>query len=79
MQSVVTAAIVLALIAFAMYRRMHAQPVQPQRAVVLSAVVVLLSALSLVGTNNLATHSLALILALPVFVVGLGSRPRWIK
>ncbi len=72
MPSVLTGAIVLILIAFAMYRRMRAQPVQPQRAVALSAVVVLLSALSLVGTNRLAAHPLALILALPALAVGMG-------
>ncbi len=60
MPSVLTGAIVLILIAVAMYRRMRAQPVQPRRAVVLSAVVVLLSALSLVGTNRLTAHPLAL-------------------
>ncbi len=72
MPSVLTGAIVLVLIAFAMYRRMRAQPVQPRRAVILSVIVVLLSALSLVGTNRLAAHPLALILALPALVVGLG-------
>lgn len=55
-----------------MYRRMRAQPVHPWRAVALSAVIVLLSALSLVGTNRLAAHPLALILPLPALVVGLG-------
>jgi len=72
MQQVTTGAIILILIAVAIYRRMRAQPVQPQRAVVLSAIVVVLSALSLFGTNRLAAHPLAVVLALPALAVGLG-------
>ena len=72
MQSVVTGGIILLLIAFAVYRRMQAQPVQPQRAVILSAVVVALSAFSLVAANRLTAHPLALVLALPALAVGLG-------
>ncbi len=72
MQSVVTGGIILLLIAFAVYRRMQAQPVQPQRAVILSAIVVALSAFSLVAANRLTAHPLALVLALPALAVGLG-------
>ncbi len=71
MQSVATVGIILVLIAFAMYRRMRAQPVRPQRAVVLSAIVISLSAVSLVGTSRFTAHPLALILALPALAIGL--------
>ena len=70
MQSVVTLSIVLLLVAFAMYRRMLPQPVRPQRAVVLSAIIVVLSAVSLVGNNKLTDHPLAMALALPALLVG---------
>lgn len=72
MQAAVTGAIILLFIAFAVYRRMRAQPVRPQRVVVLSLVIVLISAFSLVGTNRLTAHPLALALALPALAVGLG-------
>jgi hypothetical protein len=72
MQSVVTLSIVLLLVAFAMYRRMQPQPVRPQRAVALAAVIVVLSAISLVGNNLLTDHPLAVILALPALLVGFG-------
>lgn len=72
MQTAVTGGIVLLLVAFALYRRMRAQPVRPQRAVVLSVIVGVLSAFSLVGANRITAHPLALILALPALGVGLG-------
>ncbi len=72
MQPVVTGLLVLLLIAFAMYRRMRPQPVQPRRAVVMSAVIVMLSLLSLIGTNHVTANPLALALALPALVIGFG-------
>jgi hypothetical protein len=71
-QAVVTLSLVLLLVAFAMYRRMQPQPVRPQRAVTLAAIIVVFSALSLVGGNRLTDHPLALILALPALLVGFG-------
>jgi uncharacterized membrane protein len=71
-QSVVTLSIVLLLVAFAMYRRMRPQPVRPQRAVVLAAIIIVFSAISLSGKNQLTDHPLAVILALPALLVGIG-------
>ncbi len=72
MQSVVTLSIVLLLVAFAMYRRMRPQPVRPQRAVVLAAIIVLFSVVSLSGNNQLTDHPVAVILALPALLLGIG-------
>jgi hypothetical protein len=72
MQSVVTLSIILLFVAFVMYRRMQPQPVRPRRAVVLAAIIVVLSALSLFGSDRLTDHPLAVILALPALLVGLG-------
>lgn len=72
MQSAVTLSLVLVLVAFAMYRRMQPQPVRPHRAVVLAAIIVVLSALSLVGSNRLTDHPLAVILAVPALLAGFG-------
>jgi uncharacterized membrane protein YvlD (DUF360 family) len=72
MQSVVSLSIILLVVAFAMYRRMQPQPVRPQRAVVLAVIIVVLSALSLAGSNQLTDHPLAVILALPALLVGFG-------
>jgi hypothetical protein len=72
MQSVITLSIVLLLVAFAMYRRMRPQPVRPQRALVLAAIIVVLSALSLFGSDRLTDHPLAIVLALPALLVGFG-------
>lgn len=72
MQSAVTLSLVLLLVALAMYRRMQPQPVRPQRAVALSAVIVVCSALSLAAGNRLTDHPLAVVLALPALLVGFG-------
>ena len=72
MQSVVTLSLVLLLVAFAMYRRMRPQPVRPQAAVVIAGIIVAVSAFSLVGTDRITDHPLALILALPAILVGFG-------
>jgi len=72
MQGIITGGIILLVVAVALYRRMRAQPVRPQRAIALSVVVVVLSVASVVGANQITAHPLALVLALPALVVGLG-------
>lgn len=62
--------LILALIALAVYRRMRPQPVQPRRAAILAAIVVLTSLFSLFGTGRLVTHPLAIALAVPALAIG---------
>jgi hypothetical protein len=59
--SIWTYAITAALVGFAVYRRMRAQPVRPTRAVVWGAVIVLLSAFGLLATGR--THPLTFVFA----------------
>lgn len=72
MQSIGYGALILVLVAFAMYRRMRPQPVRPQRVLIMTAVIVVLSALNLVGNNRLTAHPLAVILAIPALLLGFG-------
>ena len=72
MQSVLTLSIVLLVVAFAMYRRLRPQPVRPQAAVFVAGIIVVVSALSLVGTDRITDQPVAVILALPALLVGFG-------
>jgi hypothetical protein len=51
---------------------MQPQPVRPRRAAVLAGIIVVLSAISLFGSDRLTDHPLALILALPALLLGFG-------
>jgi len=62
--------ITAALVGFVVWRRMLAQPVRPARAVVMAAVIVLLSGFGLAATGR--SHPLALILAPLALAAGFG-------
>jgi hypothetical protein len=51
---------------------MRPQPVRPQTAVLSAFAIVIVSAISLVGNNRLTEYSLALVLAVPAALAGLG-------
>jgi hypothetical protein len=72
MANVIPIVIIVLAVAFALYRRMRPQPVRPQRTVVLTLLVVLLAASSLVEAGQITAHPLALVLALPALALGIG-------
>ncbi len=72
MANITPIVIIVLVVAFALYRRMMPQPVRPDRTVVLTLIIVVLAASSLLGADRITTHPLALVLALPALVVGFG-------
>ena len=68
--SLITYAIILAIVAFAVYRRTRRQPVRPTRAIVIAAVIVLLSGVGLFGVAR--GQLLDFVLAPIALAVGFG-------